>query len=106
MQMGNGLKRQMATFFNDILKDNNVVLHERFVSVGTKGGREKALTMLIDQLSAYNRTIVPPKTANGTAKEFYGGKGAGRDDLAIAIQLNYMAKVAFSGNDEKYGSFH
>lgn len=102
----NNLKKAMATALRAKIIKGKVKIHRSFVVAHPEITMEKVLTQLKDELDGFSVVLRPNKVnPHEDPKEFYTGKlGQGKDDLAIALQLNLIMKRRFT-QAEKYAKW-
>ena len=102
----NDLKKAMANALRTKIVKGKVRIHQSLVVAHPENNREKVTTQLRDELDGFSVILQPSKVnPHADPKEFYTGKlGHGKDDLAIALQLNLIMRRRFM-NSPKYASW-
>ncbi len=108
----NEFKSMMRTSFGRLVKERRVrmwdnfvcsVSHEELGSVPEKA-KSAMQKQLVDQLRDYSEIIKPSKDPfKPPTRTFSGKRGFGKDDHAIAIQINLFGKRRYF-EDSKYHS--
>lgn len=101
-----GSKRTMAMILNTYIQGKRLYFHEQMAVTNPRKSRDDMRAMIFRQLANYQRIVEEPKAPTFKRKEFYHGKNAGPDDLAICVQLSIFAYHNFFQNTESYGHIH
>jgi hypothetical protein len=101
------LKKMMALALGNMLVQERVCFYSDFFVLGTSWVPETMKTEIITQLENYTRVIKPAKSLDQDPIETFHGKWGGKsDDLAIALQLNFIMKNRFFAKEDVYGKYY
>ncbi len=101
-----GTKRTMVMILNTYIHGRRLFFHERMAVTNPSKSRNDMREMVWRQLANYQRIVEEPKAPTYKRKEFFHGKNAGQDDLALCVQLSIFAFHNFIHNKARYGRFH
>ena len=101
-----GTKRTMVMILNSFIHGKRLFFHKRMAVTNPAKSRNDMRKMIFRQLANYQRIVEEPKAPSFKRKEFFHGKNAGPDDLAICVQLSIFAQNNFFYNTARYGQFH
>jgi len=101
-----GTKRTMVMILNTYIQGKRLFFHEQMAVTNPRKSRDDMRAMIFRQLANYQRIVEEPKAPSFKRKEFFHGKNAGQDDLAICVQLSIFAYHNFFQNTASYGHIH
>ncbi len=101
-----GSKRTMVMILNSYIQGRRMLFHEQMAVTNPSKSRDDMRGMIWRQLANYQRIVEEPKAPLYKRREFFHGKSAGPDDLAICVQLGIFAYHNFFYNTARYGRFH
>lgn len=101
-----GTKRTMVMILNTYIQGKRLFFHEQMAVTNPRKSKEAMRTMVFRQLANYQRIVEEPKAPTFKRKEFFHGKNAGPDDLALCVQLSIFAYNNFFHNSARYGHIH
>ena len=101
----------MAEEFSTYLNARRVRFHHKFFTMNdpAKWDEAKMRERIVTEMKNYARHIIRPRndqTMRECREKFSGKHGFGRDDLAIALQLNVLMKSIFFSNIETYQRYY
>lgn len=92
---------------NEILNERRIKFYEKIHTV--QGSPISNMTLkerLVHQLRAFCRIVVPAKNSSGDPnapnKEFFSGKMAGEDDLAVVLQMSLIIYERYRMKIDEY----
>lgn len=101
-----GTKRTMVMILNTFIQGKRLYFHEQMVVTNPQKSRDQMRAMVFRQLANYQRIVEEPKAPTFKRREFFHGKNAGPDDLALCVQLSIFAYNNFFHNTASYGKYH
>lgn len=88
------LKQAMMVAFNEKLTKRKVIFHQEFFSIGSN--TEELAAKIMEQSRHYAIIRIPSKNIyNEPTIKICGKHGFGKDDLIVALQLNFVMHKRF-----------